>query len=452
MSVQFIETDRKTPYLLPPSLEEWLPENHLARFVVDIVGQLDLRSLKNSYAGKGSKPYNPEMLVALLFYGYATGVFASRKLERATYDSVAFRYISANTHPDHDTIADFRKRFLPQLKPLFVQILTIAGQLKVLKLGKVSLDGSKIKANASKHHALSWQYAERLEQQLKAEVDELLRQAEEADAADIPDGMDIPSELARRKERLEAIARAKEEISRRAQERYTAEKSAYERKIAEREEQEKSSGKKGNDKKPKPPESGPKANEQVNLTDGEARIMPTVGGGFEQAYNAQVAVDVDSMLIVENHITQAANDKCQIEAAVLELAALPAELGKVDTILADNGYFSRSNVELCQKQEIIPLIAVKRERHNLPLEERFAEPPPMPEDADAVAKMRRRLMTQEGCRLYAKRKSTVEPVFGIIKAVMKFRQFMLRGLESVQGEWTLVCIAWNLKRLHVLAA
>ena len=244
MSVQFIQTDRETPYLLPPSLQDWLPENHLARFVADIVAQLDLRSLKNSYAGKGSKPYNPEMMVALLFYGYATGVFASRRLERATYDSVAFRYISANTHPDHDTIADFRKRFLPQLKTMFLQILTIAGQLKVLKLGKVSLDGTKIKANASKHHALSWQHAGKLEQQLKAEVEELLHLAEQADAADVPDGMDIPDELSRRKERLEAIAMAKEEISRRAQERYIKEKAEYDSKMTNRKEKEKSTWKK----------------------------------------------------------------------------------------------------------------------------------------------------------------------------------------------------------------
>ena len=452
MSVQFIQTDRETPYLLPPSLQDWLPENHLSRFVVDIVAQLDLRSLKNSYAGKGSRPYNPEMMVALLFYGYATGVFASRRLERATYDSVAFRYISANTHPDHDTIADFRKRFLPQLKALFIQILTIAGQLKVLKLGKVSLDGTKIKANASKHHALSWQHAGKLEQQLKSEVEELLRLAEQADAADVPDGMDIPDELARRKERLKAIASAKEEISRRAQERYIKEKADYDSKMADRKEKEKSTGKKVSGKKPKPPEAGPKSSDQVNLTDAESRIMPISGGGFEQAYNAQAGVDVETMLVVENHISQQANDKREVEAAVQVLTSLPSELGKVDTMLTDNGYFSKNNVENCQIQGITPLIAMKRDQHNLPLKDRFAEPPPIPEDTDAVAKMRYRLMTQEGRRLYAKRKSTVEPVFGIIKAVMKFRQFMLRGLESVQGEWNLVCIAWNLKRLHVLVA
>ena len=189
-------------------MDDWLPEEHLARFVVEIVGQLDLRIIKNAYSGNGSKAYHPEMLLALLFYGYATGVFSSRKLERTTYDSVAFRYIAANDHPDHDTIATFRKRFLPELAALFTQILLIAQQMGILKLGKVSLDGTKIKANASKHRALSWKHACKIEVQLKAEVEELLRQAEEADRDDVPDGMDIPEELSRRKERLAAIAKA----------------------------------------------------------------------------------------------------------------------------------------------------------------------------------------------------------------------------------------------------
>ncbi len=252
MGANFIQVDRETPYLLPPSLQDWLPENHLGRFVVDIVGQLDLRGLKDAYAGCGSKPYNPEMLLELLFYGYATGVKAFRQIERATYDSVAFRYIAANTHPDHDTIANFRQRFLGELKPLFVQILTIAHQMDVLKLGKISLDGSKVKANASKHHALSWEQACKLEQQLKGEVEELLRKAGEADAADIPDGMSIPDEVSRRQERLVAIASAKAEISRRAQERYAREKEAYEQKLAERRNKEQSSGKKASGKEPKP--------------------------------------------------------------------------------------------------------------------------------------------------------------------------------------------------------
>lgn len=451
MGANFIQVDRETPYLLPPSVQEWLPENHLARFVVDIVGQLDVRRLKEAYAGKGSKAYNPEMLLGLLFYGYATGAFASRQIERATYDSVAFRYIAANAHPDHDTIANFRKRFLGELKPLFVQILTIAHQMDVLKLGKISLDGSKVKANASKHHALSWEHACKLEQQLKGEVEELLRKADAADAADIPDGMSIPDELSRRQERLAAIASAKAEISRRAQERYAKEKEAYEQKCQERKDKEQSTGKKARGKEPKPPEPGPKPSDQVNLTDGESRIMPTSGGGFSQSYNAQASVDIDTMLIVGTHVSQQTNDKQEIVPAIAELTGLPEDLGKVDTMLTDSGYFSEANVNRCQASDITPLMAVKREHHHLSLVERFAEPPALPDDADALARMKHRLKTSEGRQLYGKRKSTVEPVFGIIKAVMKFRQFLLRGIEAVRGEWNLVCIAYNLKRLHVLA-
>jgi len=279
MSNRFRQVDRETLFLLPPSMDDWLPKEHLARFIVEIVAQLDLTAIKAAYAGRGSKAHHPETLLALLFYGYATGVFSSRKLERATYDSVAFRYIAANDHPDHDTIATFRKRFLPELTPLFVQILLIAREMGFLKLGKVSLDGTKIKANASKHRALSWKHACKLEAQLKAEVEELLRHAEEADRSDLPDGLDIPAELARREERLTAIAQAKAEIERRAAERYAEEQAAHEKKLAERQAKEQKSGKKARGKQPKPPVDGPRNKDQVNLTDEESRIMPVAGGG-----------------------------------------------------------------------------------------------------------------------------------------------------------------------------
>jgi hypothetical protein len=281
------------------------------------------------------------MLLALLFYGYATGVFSSRKLEQATYDSVAFRYIAANNHPDHDTIATFRKRFLPELAPLFVQILLIAQQMGCLKLGKVSLDGTKIKANASKHQALSWKYANELEAQLEAEVAELLRQAEEADSSEAPpDGLDLPAELARRKERLAAIARAKAEIERRAAERHAREQAEYEHKLAERKAKEQNTGRKRQGKEPKPPEPGPRDKDQVNLTDDESRIMPVPGGGFDQCYNAQAGVDVDSMLIVSQHLSQHPNDKLEIVPALAALTALPETLGTVDGVLADAVYFA----------------------------------------------------------------------------------------------------------------
>jgi len=451
MSAKFIDYDQSTLYLLPPSLQDWLPEDHLARFVVEIVDQLDLGSLKAAYAGRGSQPYNPEMLLALLFYGYATGVFSSRKLERSTYDSVAFRFIAANAHPDHDTIAVFRKRFLPQLKTLFIQILLIAQQTGIMKLGTVSLDGTKVKANASKHKALSYSHACKLEEQLKSEVTELLRQAEIADQTDLPDGMNIPEELSRRTERLRAIADAKTEIERRAAERYAQEQKAYETKQAERTEKEQKTGKKPRGPKPQPPQPGVKGSDQVNLTDGESRIMKKSGGGFEQAYNAQAGVDTETMMIVTSHVSQQANDKRELDPALANLAELPEALGTVDAAIADNGFYSETNVSACETNKITPYIAFGRDQHNQPLMDRFREPLPLPDGADAVTRMKHRLRTLAGKKIYAKRKSTVEPVFGIIKAVMGFRQFLLRGFNAVQGEWDLVCIAWNLKRLHALS-
>jgi len=452
MAVEFIPLDRDTPYMFPPSVQDYLPEDHLARFVVDIVDQLDLHHLSAVYSGRGSKPFHPAMLVALLFYGYATGVFSSRKLEKASYDSIAFRYICANTNPDHDTINSFRKRFLPELSALFVEILVLAEALGLVKLGTVSLDGTKIKANASKHKALSWDYANRLELQLQQEVEELMRLAAEADQSSLPEEMDIPEELKRREERLAAIARAKAEINVRAQERFEREQAEYEEKLAKREAQAKETGKKPRGKPPKPPTAGPRGKDQVSLTDEESRIMPSAGGGFEQAYNAQAGVDVETHLIVEQHVTQHTNDKQEIEPALAAMEHLPAALGKVKKLLADTGYFSEANVKKCIKGGIEPFIPEKRQPHNLPLMQRFSEDPEPPQNATAVQAMRHRLQTQEGKAVYAKRKATVETVFGIVKEVQGFRQFLLRGLDAVKGEWSLVCIGWNLKRMHALSA
>jgi len=451
MKPRFVNCDRNTLFLMPPSVQDWLPDNHLARFVVDIVSRLDISALENAYAGRGSEAYPPSMLLSLLFYSYATGVFSSRRIEKETYDSIAFRFIAANTHPDHDTIATFRKRFISKLKPLFVQILMVAREMGVMKLGKVSLDGTKVKANASKHHALSWEYACRLDNQLKDEIKALLSKAEKADKEDLPEGMSIPDELARREDRLEAIASAKAEIERRAAERFAKEQEAYQEKLEKRKAKQKKTGKKPGGRKPKPPEPGPKKKDQVNLTDKDSRIMPVSGGGFEQTYNAQAAVDVDSMLIVENHITQQSNDKLEITPTVDNLCSLPESLGTVDGLLADTGYFSRNNVIRCEGSKIVPYIAPERQQHNVPLEDRFTEPDPLSKPADAVTEMMHRLKTLAGKALYAKRKSTVETVFGIIKAAMGFRQFMLRGVQSVSGEWDLTCIAYNIKRLHALA-
>lgn len=450
MSGKFQTIDRNTAYLLPPSIQDWLPEKHLARFVVDIVDRLDLRALESRYGGGGKPPYHPALLLALLFYGYATGVFSSRKLEQATHDSVAFRFITGDAHPDHDTIATFRKRFLKELEGLFVQMLVLAKVMGVFKLGTVSLDGTKIKANASKHKAMSWGYANKLEEQLRREVRELLQKAEQADAMDEPE-IDIPDELARREDRLAAIERAKAQIERRSKERFEAEQAEYEQKLKRRREKEEKTGKKAGGRAPKAPQAGPGDKDQVNFTDEESRIMPS-HEGFVQAYNAQATVDIDSHLIVENHLTQQPNDTQEVVPALDRLHELNDRLGKPDGLLADAGYFSENNVKRCEADEVTPYISDSRERHHLPWDERFQSPPPCPEGADAVTAMRHRLRTPEGRAMYAKRKSTVETVFGIVKEVMGFRRFHLRGFDAAQGEWNLVCMAWNMKRMYALTS
>jgi len=452
MADRFKTVDRDTQYLFPPSVQDWLPKNHLARFVVELVDEIDLEKLNASYRACGSLAFHPSMMVALLFYGYATGIFSSRKLERATHDSVAFRYIAANTYPDHDTIASFRRRFMKELKPIFSQILEVAHTMGVLKLGTVSLDGTKVKANANKHKALSYGYAERLEAQLKKEVAKLMELAESADQNEKPDGMDIPSELERRETRLDAIAKAKEEIEKRSKERHDREQGKYESKCAKRQAKADETGKKPRGPVPKPPESGPKNRDQVNLTDEDSRIMPGSGKSFNQSYNAQAVVDVETMLVVANTVSQNANDKKELQPILECLEDLPDSLGNAQKLLADAGYFSETNVAACERKHITPYIASGRESHNKTLEERFEQEPPAPDTTGSVAKMKYRLKTREGKALYAKRKSTVEPVFGIIKQVMGFRQFFLRGLTAVEDEWNLVCMAWNIRRLHALKA
>ena len=448
----FRPIDRQTPFLLPPSVEDWLPEQHLARFVVEVIDSLDLSAMSRAYRGSGSASYHPRLLLGLLVYGYATGVFSSRKLERATYDPVAFRFVAANQHPDHDTIATFRKRFLKEIEALFVRVLLLAREMGLLKLGTVALDGTKVHANASRHSALSYERANKIEARLKAEVAELLAKAEAADKADIPDGMSIPEELARREERLKMIEEAKAKIEARAKERYEREKAEHDAKLAAREAKEKSTGKKPGGRPPAPPVEGPLPSDQVNLTDEESRIMPVSGGGFEQCYNAQAVVAEASLLVVAGDVAQAPNDKQQLEPVLAKTGALPEELGKAETMLAANGFFSEANVNACAAAGIDPFIAMNRDSHHPSLSERFASAPPAPENPTPLEAMAHRLKTPEGKKLYAKRKCMPEPVFGIIKSVLGFRQFLLRGLENVRGEWSLVTMAWNVKRMFALKA
>jgi len=424
----FRTINRDTGFLLPPSVDEWLPQRHLARFVVEVIDGLDLSELVKAYRGSGSASYHPAMLLGLLVYGYATKVFSSRAIERATYDSVAFRYIAGNEHPDHDTIAAFRKRFLGQIEALFVDVLKLARTMGMLKLGTVALDGTKVHANASRHSALSYAHARKIEKQLKREVKQLLRLAERADDQDIPDGMSIPEELERRELRLAAIAEAKATLEARAEERLEREQVEHQAKLAARAEQEQLTGKKSGGRPPEPPTGGVRESDQLNLTDADSRIMKVAGGGFDQCYNAQAVVAAGSLLVVANAVTQAGNDKQQLVPMLEKLKALPKELGRARRMLADNGYFSQANVEQCATARIEPLIALSRTRHHGGWKQRFAAAPKSPPaSATPMQKMAHRLRTPAGRKLYGLRKQTPEPVFGIIKSVMGYRQCLLRG-------------------------
>jgi transposase len=452
MMSNFRPVDRQTLFLLPPSVDEWLPQRHLARFVVEVIEQLDLRALVGAYRGSGSASYHPSVLLGLLVYGYTTRVFSSRRIEQATHDSVAFRFVAANDHPDHDTIATFRSRFLKEIEGLFVQVLLLARESGLLKLGTVALDGTKIHANASRHSALSYEHAGKIEAQLKGEVAELLALAAAADRADVPDGMSIPDELARREDRLARLAEAKAKIEARAAARRAREQVEYAAKIKAREARATATGKKPGGRAPPRPTDTPGPQDQINLTDEDSRIMPVAGGGFEQAYNAQAAVASESLLVVANDVVQAVNDKEQIAPMLARLARLPEALGKPQTLLADSGYFSAANVTACAAGGIAPLIATGRERHHRSWKEHFAAAPPALHDPTPIEAMVHRLASPEGRQTYALRKQTPEPVFGIIKAVMGFRQFSLRGLDKTKGEWNLVTLAWNVKRMFALAA
>jgi hypothetical protein len=388
-------------------------------------------------------------LLGLLFYGYATGVFSSRKIEKATYETIPFRFIAGGLHPDHDTIANFRKTFLPHIVALFAQVLVIAHELGYLKLGNISLDGSKIHADASKSKAVSYGRLLRLEAQLRAEVEELIALGEQADQDELPDGLDIEVEVAFRQERLVNLAQAKAVLEARAQERYEAEQAEYEAKRRAREEKARQTGRKPPGRAPKPPAPGPRAKDQYNFTDPDSRIMKNSNNdGFDQHYNAQAAVDQDSLLIVANGLS---NHPVDTAEAIPTLSAVPTELGKPKAAAMDHNYFSPHNIQALEALDIDPYIATGREPHHRSWRTFFAETPePPPDDASPMVKMAYKLRTDIGQAIYRLRKCTVEPVIGVIKEVLGFRQFSLRGLAAVAGEWCLVCLAWNLKRLHVL--
>ena len=441
-----INAQRDQIMMMPPSIREWLPEDHLAVFIGDIVEELDLTELEQQYRGSGKRAYSPRLLLSLLFYGYSTGVFSSRKIECSTYDSVAFRYLSGDTHPDHDTIAYFRRRFAPQLKFLFAKILLIAREMGVLKVGTVAIDGTKIKANASKHKAMSWKYACRLERKLLREIDVLLTKGEEADANQNDTEIDIPEEIRFRKQRLAKISEAKETLKQRANERHEQAVMLWAERKRKREEQQKKEGKKIQGRKPKfPKNKSPQDKDQYNFTDPDSRIMMSKGS-FEQCQNAQAAVDVESLMVVGTSLTNIADDK---KSFLPTLDDVSHNFEKPGSVLADGGYYSEDNVLGCESRNVDAYIAVGREKHNKTVKQQNQKNPPR-SFSPLHREMWRRVKSDFGKELYRMRMCTVEPVFGIIKHVMGFRQFSLRGKVKATGEWDLVCLSYNLKRLYQL--
>jgi transposase len=425
-------------------LGEALPEEHLARFIVSVVALLELNEIYAGYSDRGGMPYAPEVLLGLLLYGYATGTFSSRKIERGTHEAIPFRYIAGNMHPDHDTINQFRRENLEPLKGLFM----LAYVMGYVKLGNISIDGSKIHADASKSKAVSYGHIPQMEKRLQQEIDELFAMAEKADD-ELPDDFEIDHELGRRRQKLASLAQAKAILDERARQRHAEEQAEYERKVAERQAKEQQSGKKSRGRPPQPPQAGARDKDQYNFTDPESRIMKNGNNkGFEQAYNVQAAVEHESRLIVGNTLSDHPNDKCEGPATA---QAIPAELGRPEAAAMDNGYFGPETIHAFEAMGIEPYIAAGRDSHDCDLLTLLArEPEPPPENADHKTKMLYKLRTQAGKAIYKLRKSTVEPVFGIIKEVMGFRQFSLRGLIAAAAEWNLVCLAYNLKRLHIL--
>ena len=414
--------------LLPPSLRQWLPENHLAYCVSDVVDQLDLSAIESVYEeeDRGQPPYHPRMMVKILVYSYCVGVFSSRRMEKRLVEDVPFRVLAAGNEPDFRTLADFRKNHLKALEELFEQVLRLALEVGALKLGRVALDGSKVKANASKHKAMSYGRMEETEKRLRKEVRELLKQAEAVDEEEDKrygrerQGEELPEELQRRETRIARILEAKKALEERARE--------------------KAEGEKKDDQ-----EAKPESKAQYNFTDPESRILKG-SDAFVQGYNTQVAVEPTLQLIVGQRVTQATNDKQQMVPLIEVVQEQSGQ--KPEEVLADSGYCSEENLKYLAKRRMEGFVATEKQKHGERNEP--CKRGPLPKGASRVERMKRKLQTKVGAAVYASRKYIVEPVFGQIKQARGFRQFLLRGLEKVRGEWALVCMTHNLLKFHKL--
>jgi len=417
-------------FLLPPSLQDWLPENHLVYFVGDVVDQIDLSDIESYYEDedRGQPPYHPRMMTKILVYAYCVGVFSSRKIQKRLLEDVAFRVLAANNQPDFRTISDFRKIHHKALDGLFQQVLRLALEVGAIKLGRVALDGTKVKANASKHKAMSYARMKEDERSLREEVRKLLAQAKAADDEEDArygknkSGDELPDELSRRETRLKRIREAKRALEQRAREE--AEEDGESKEEAN--------------------EAKPKENAQYNFSDPESRIMKG-SDGYVQAYNAQAAVESTSQLIVAQAVTQEANDKQQMAPMVKTIERQAGQ--KPDQLLADNGYCSEQNLAHLENRRIDAYVATEKQKHG---EKRACHRGPLPNGAKRVDRMRRKLQTKTGAAIYAGRKSIVEPVFGQIKHARGFRQFLLRGIAKVRAEWALVCMTHNILKMYAL--
>lgn len=460
MAARFVNIDRDTPMLMAPDMRDWVSEGHLVHFILDAVSLLDLSAAHVNHRGSGDAQYPPGTMLALLIYSYATGSFSSRQIERSTYESVPVRYLCAGTHPDHDSICTFRVQNGELLAKNFHQVLELAARAKVLKVGSITLamDGTKILANASKHSAVSHGHAVEQMRLLEEEIAALLARAAAADSAPLRDGLSIPAEIERRQERMEKLKAAAAVMRERAQERHAQEQAEYLKKLQQRGERERQSGRKPRGKAPQPPQAGPKDSDQFNFTDPESRIMKSGSGQhFEQAYNAQAAVEVDSRLIIAGEVVAAPNDKEQLQPTLSTLAPVIESVG---TVLIDSGFYSEVAVKAVEGSSSAALAGVQvlaatgRHKHGRRIAdlEIQAEPAELPAEAPFIEQMKRRLQTVKGRKAYDQRKSTIEPVFGIIKEALGLRRFSLRGLNKVNLEWKLVSLSYNLKRLFHMGA
>ena len=445
---KYVSSDRSQPYLLPPDMRDWVPEDDLVHFVLEAVERVSMASFRVNERGTGSAQYHPRMMLALLVYCYANGIFGSRRIERATHRDLCVRYLTADRHPDHDTICKFRRENFEAVSEAFLQVLLLAKELRLLRVGTVSVDGTKVDANANMRRGVRHDRAEELRAELQGEIDGLLREAERADAEGSADAQRLPEELSRLEALKAKLDRASAELKARAERRAESERSEYERKVAARDAREGSA--KG--RHPKPPSVEPRAEDQINLTDADSGLMKkSERHEWRQSYNAQAVVDADgSQLVLGCRVSRNASDRREL---VADVDAVPSAVGTAECALADNGYATGSEVAELEGRGMEVLVATgtegRRRRHDF-RPEPAEEPPPKEPKTEWLKTMRERLERPENRERYRLRKHTVEPVFGVVKQAMGFRQFLLRGIEKVEGEWALVMLAYNCRRLKNL--